>query len=182
MRPERPFTLDRFQEEAIAAIDAGQSVLVAAPTSSGKTVVAEHAVELALTAGRRAFYTAPIKALSNQKYRDLGQMFGHNRVGLMTGDQVLAPEAPVVVMTTEVLRNMLYAGSYALADLAWVVLDEVHFLEDPYRGAVWEEVLLHLAPSVGIVALSATVSNANELGDWITVSYTHLTLPTILLV
>ena len=168
MRPERLFTLDRFQEEAIAALDAGQSVLVAAPTSSGKTVVAEHAVEMALTAGRRAFYTAPIKALSNQKYRDLGQMFGHNRVGLMTGDQVLAPEAPVVVMTTEVLRNMLYAGSYALADLAWVVLDEVHFLEDPYRGAVWEEVLLHLAPSVGIVALSATVSNANELGDWIT--------------
>ena len=168
MRPERPFTLDRFQEEAIAAIDAGQSVLVAAPTSSGKTVAAEHAVELALTAGQRAFYTAPIKALSNQKYRDLGQMFGHNRVGLMTGDQVLAPEAPVVVMTTEVLRNMLYAGSHAVADLAWVVLDEVHFLEDPYRGAVWEEVLLHLAPSVGIVALSATVSNANELGDWIT--------------
>ena len=168
MSVKRPFTLDRFQEQAIAAIDAGQSVLVAAPTSSGKTVVAEHAVELALTAGRRAFYTAPIKALSNQKYRDLGQMFGQDRVGLMTGDQVVAPEAPVVVMTTEVLRNMLYAGSDAVDDLAWVVLDEVHFLEDPYRGAVWEEVLLHLASRVGIVALSATVSNATELGDWIT--------------
>jgi len=164
---ERTFTLDRFQEEAIAAIDAGRSVLVAAPTSSGKTVVAERAVELALAAGRRAFYTAPIKALSNQKYRDLGQLFGQERVGLMTGDQVLVPEAPVVVMTTEVLRNMLYAGSDAVADLAWVVLDEVHFLEDPYRGAVWEEVLLHLAESVGVVALSATVSNAAELGDWV---------------
>ncbi len=168
MRAERLFKLDRFQEEAIAAIEAGQSVLVAAPTSSGKTVVAEHAVEMALAAGRRAFYTAPIKALSNQKYRDLGQMFGQHRVGLMTGDQVLAPEAPVVVMTTEVLRNMLYAGNHAVADLSWVVLDEVHFLEDPYRGAVWEEVLLHLAPTVGIVALSATVSNAVELGDWVT--------------
>ena len=167
MSTERSFTLDRFQEQAIVAIDAGQSVLVAAPTSSGKTVVAERAVELALSAGRRAFYTAPIKALSNQKYRDLSRMFGQERVGLMTGDQVLAPEAPVVVMTTEVLRNMLYAGSDAVTDLAWVVLDEVHFLEDPYRGAVWEEVLLHLAPSVGIVALSATVSNASELGDWV---------------
>ena len=168
MSVERTFTLDRFQEEAIAAIDAGRSVLVAAPTSSGKTVVAERAVELALAAGRRAFYTAPIKALSNQKYRDLGQLFGQEQVGLMTGDQVLAPEAPVVVMTTEVLRNMLYAGSDAVTDLAWVVLDEVHFLEDPYRGAVWEEVLLHLADSVGVVALSATVSNAAELGDWVT--------------
>ena len=152
----------------MAAVDAGRSVLVAAPTSSGKTVVAEHAVEQALAAGRRAFYTAPIKALSNQKFRDLGEMFGHHRVGLMTGDQVVAPDAPVVVMTTEVLRNMLYAGSDAVSDLAWVVLDEVHFLEDPYRGAVWEEVLLHLAPTVGLVALSATVSNAAELGDWIT--------------
>lgn len=168
MTVERAFVLDRFQLEAIAAVNAGRSVLVAAPTSSGKTVVAEHAVELALTAGRRAFYTTPIKALSNQKFRDLGEMFGRDRVGLMTGDQVVAPDAAVVVMTTEVLRNMLYAGSNAVDDLAWVVLDEVHFLEDPYRGAVWEEVLLHLAPTVGIVALSATVSNAAELGDWVT--------------
>ncbi|MBT5905777.1 MAG: DEAD/DEAH box helicase, partial [Acidimicrobiaceae bacterium] len=168
MTIERGFALDRFQEEAIAAVDAGRSVLVAAPTSSGKTVVAEHAVEVALTAGRRAFYTTPIKALSNQKFRDLGAMFGPDRVGLMTGDQVVAPDAAVVVMTTEVLRNMLYADSSAVDDLAWAVLDEVHFLEDPYRGAVWEEVLLHLAPTVGIVALSATVSNAAELGDWVT--------------
>jgi len=164
----RPFELDRFQVEAIAAVDAGRSVLVSAPTSSGKTVVAEHAIDSALAAGRRAFYTAPIKALSNQKFRDLGERLGHDAVGLMTGDQVIAPEAPVVVMTTEVLRNMLYAGSPATEGLGWVVLDEVHFLEDPYRGAVWEEVVLNLAEDVGIVALSATVSNAEELGDWLT--------------
>jgi len=161
------FALDRFQEKAIAAVDAGRSVLVAAPTSSGKTVVAEHAVDVALAAGSRAFYTAPIKALSNQKFRDLGSLFGAERVGLMTGDQVVASDAPAVVMTTEVLRNMLYAGSAGLDGLRWVVLDEVHFLEDPYRGAVWEEVVLNLAPEVGIVALSATVSNAGELGDWL---------------
>ncbi|MDG2427815.1 MAG: DEAD/DEAH box helicase [Acidimicrobiales bacterium] len=167
MTVARSFDLDRFQKEAIAAVDAGRSVLVAAPTSSGKTVVAEHAIHKTLSAGRRAFYTAPIKALSNQKFRDLGELFGPEHVGLMTGDQVVAPEAPIVVMTTEVLRNMLYAKSEAVNDLSWVVLDEVHYLEDPYRGAVWEEVLLHLAPSVGVVALSATVSNAAELGEWI---------------
>ena len=164
----RPFQLDRFQVEAMASVDAGRSVLVAAPTSSGKTVVAEHAIDRALAAGQRAFYTAPIKALSNQKFRDLGRRLGAGRVGLMTGDQVVSPDAPVVVMTTEVLRNMLYAGSMATLDLGWVVLDEVHFLEDPYRGAVWEEVVLNLAPEVGMVALSATVSNARELGDWLT--------------
>ena len=168
MTGSRPFELDRFQVEAMAAVDAGRSVLVSAPTSSGKTVVAEHAIDSALAAGRRAFYTAPIKALSNQKFRDLGERLGHDAVGLMTGDQVIAPEAPVVVMTTEVLRNMLYAGSPATEGLGWVVLDEVHFLEDPYRGAVWEEVVLNLAEDVGIVALSATVSNAEELGDWLT--------------
>ena len=167
MTVHHDFALDRFQKEAIAAIDAGRSVLVAAPTSSGKTVVAEHAVDIALANGGRAFYTAPIKALSNQKFRDLGVMFGAERVGLMTGDQVVASDAPAVVMTTEVLRNMLYAGSEGLDGLRWVVLDEVHFLEDPYRGAVWEEVVLNLAPEVGIVALSATVSNAGELGDWL---------------
>ena len=168
MTDGRPFELDRFQVEAMAAVDAGRSVLVSAPTSSGKTVVAEHAIDSALAAGRRAFYTAPIKALSNQKFRDLGERLGDDTVGLMTGDQVIAPEAPVVVMTTEVLRNMLYAGSPATEGLGWVVLDEVHFLEDPYRGAVWEEVVLNLAQDVGIVALSATVSNAKELGDWLT--------------
>lgn len=117
MTDGRPFELDRFQVEAMAAVDAGRSVLVSAPTSSGKTVVAEHAIDAALAAGRRAFYTAPIKALSNQKFRDLGERLGDDAVGLMTGDQVIAPEAPVVVMTTEVLRNMLYAGSPATEGL-----------------------------------------------------------------
>ncbi|MDP6480275.1 MAG: DEAD/DEAH box helicase [Acidimicrobiales bacterium] len=161
-----PFRLDHFQREAIASIDAGNSVLVAAPTSSGKTVVAEHAIDRALEQGLRTFYTAPIKALSNQKYRDLTGSLGTSRTGLLTGDNTISPLAPVVVMTTEVLRNMLYSGSEALEDLGWVVLDEVHFLEDPYRGAVWEEVLLNLPQHVGIVALSATVSNAEELGAW----------------
>ena len=163
-----PFELDGFQVEAIAALDAGRSVLVAAPTASGKTVVAEHAIARALRDGRRTFYTTPLKALSNQKFRDLGSRLGASEVGLLTGDNSVRGDAPVVVMTTEVLRNMLYAGSDALDSLGCVVLDEVHFLEDPYRGAVWEEVVLNLAEDVGIVALSATVSNAEELGDWLT--------------
>jgi ATP-dependent RNA helicase HelY len=166
--PGRAFELDRFQVEAIAALDRGENVLVAAPTGSGKTVVAEHAVALALASGSKAFYTAPIKALSNQKYRDLVEVHGADRVGLLTGDTSRNPDSPVVVMTTEVLRNMLYRRAPALEGLRWVVLDEVHFLQDEYRGPVWEEVMIHLAPGVGLVCLSATVSNADELGEWIT--------------
>ncbi len=162
------FTLDLFQVRAIAALDAGRSVLVAAPTGSGKTVVAEHAVAKALAEGGKAFYTAPIKALSNQKYADLARIHGPHRVGLLTGDNAINGDAPAVVMTTEVLRNMIYAGSPALRDLRYVVLDEVHFLQDAYRGAVWEEVMIHLDPSVRLVCLSATVSNAEELAEWIT--------------
>ncbi len=160
-----PFALDAFQLEAIDALDAGQSVLVAAPTGSGKTVVAEYAIGAALDAGKRAFYTAPIKALSNQKYRDLANV--HRDVGLLTGDNAINGDGPVVVMTTEVLRNMIYADSPALADLAVVVLDEVHFLQDAYRGPVWEEVIIHLPSHVRLVCLSATVSNAAEVADWI---------------
>ncbi|MDP6076823.1 MAG: DEAD/DEAH box helicase, partial [Acidimicrobiales bacterium] len=167
MIPVWPFKLDSFQNEAIKSIDGGHSVLVAAPTSSGKTVVAEHAINSAIAAGSRAFYTAPIKALSNQKFRDLTRMLGPGQVGLLTGDNAISPGAQVVVMTTEVLRNMLYSDSEAVDDLGWVVLDEVHFLEDPYRGAVWEEVLLNLPGHVRVVALSATVSNAEELGSWL---------------
>ena len=152
------FALDRFQIEAIEHLDAGRSVLVAAPTGSGKTIVAEHAIDLALGAQRRVFYTTPIKALSNQKYRDLAARVGLHRVGLLTGDNAINPSADVVVMTTEVLRNMLYEGRI-LDDLAFVVLDEVHYLEDSYRGPVWEEVILHLPAHVRLVALSATVSN-----------------------
>ena len=163
----RDFTLDRFQLDAIAHLDAGASVLVAAPTGSGKTIVAEHAIDRALEAGRRAFYTAPIKALSNQKYRDLAERIGASRVGLLTGDNAINADADIVVMTTEVLRNMLYEGR-DLDDLAFVVMDEVHYLEDTFRGPVWEEVILHLPPHVKLVCLSATVSNTDELAGWLT--------------
>lgn len=159
--------LDPFQVEAMAAVDRGENVLVAAPTGAGKTVVAEHAVARALTDGGRAFYTTPIKALSNQKFADLRQRHGADQVGLLTGDNAVNPGAPVVVMTTEVLRNMVYADSSALADLQWVVLDEVHYLQDNYRGPVWEEVLIHTPVGVRFVCLSATVSNAEELAGWI---------------
>ena len=163
----RGFPLDDFQVRALDALDAGRSVLVAAPTGSGKTVVAEYAVEKALAERRKVFYTTPLKALSNQKYNDLVRAHGAGRVGLLTGDNSLNGEAPVVVMTTEVLRNMIYAASPTLDGLRYVVLDEVHYLQNPYRGAVWEEVIIHLAPEVDLVCLSATVSNAEEFADWI---------------
>ena len=162
-----PFELDRFQVEAIDAIVAGRSVLVSAPTGSGKTVVAEHAISLALAAGRRAFYTTPIKALSNQKYHDLVAQHGTEQVGLLTGDTAINGDAPIVVMTTEVLRNMIHSRSPGLHGLSWVVLDEVHYLQDAYRGSVWEEVIIHLPTTVRLVCLSATVSNAPELASWI---------------
>src|ERR671930_2143727 len=161
------FGLDPFQIEACQALEAGKGVLVAAPTGSGKTVVGEFAVHLALAGGRKCFYTTPIKALSNQKYADLVSRYGPAKVGLLTGDNSVNGEAPIVVMTTEVLRNMLYASSPTLAGLAYVVMDEVHYLADRFRGAVWEEVIIHLPESVRVVALSATVSNAEEFGEWL---------------
>jgi ATP-dependent RNA helicase HelY len=173
VRPDREailarydFPLDRFQIEAADALDAGQHVVVAAPTGSGKTVVAEYGIAGAVADGRRAFYTAPIKALSNQKYHDLVELYGDTTVGLLTGDNAINPDAPVVVMTTEVLRNMIYAKR-PLDQLAVVVLDEVHYLQDTYRGPVWEEVIIHLPQHVQLICLSATVSNANELAEWI---------------
>jgi ATP-dependent RNA helicase HelY len=162
-----PFALDGFQTSAIEALASGASVLVAAPTGSGKTVVAEYAIEQALEAGRKCFYTTPLKALSNQKFGDFVARYGAARVGLLTGDNTINGEAPVVVMTTEVLRNMLYERSGTLDGLVSVVMDEVHYLQDPYRGAVWEEVLIHLPLSVSVVCLSATISNAEQFGEWI---------------
>ncbi|WP_250289261.1 DEAD/DEAH box helicase [Streptomyces atroolivaceus] len=161
------FGLDPFQIEACQALEAGKGVLVAAPTGSGKTIVGEFAVHLALLQGRKCFYTTPIKALSNQKFTDLVRRYGADKVGLLTGDNSVNADAPVVVMTTEVLRNMLYAGSQALTGLGYVVMDEVHYLSDRFRGAVWEEVIIHLPESVTLVSLSATVSNAEEFGDWL---------------
>jgi ATP-dependent RNA helicase HelY len=161
------FALDLFQRDAIDALDDGRSVLVAAPTGAGKTVVAEFAIERALAAGHKCFYTTPLKALSNQKYGDFVAAYGADRVGLLTGDNTINGEAAIVVMTTEVLRNMLYERSDTLEGLQSVVMDEVHYLQDPYRGAVWEEVLIHLPASVAVVCLSATISNAEEFGEWI---------------
>lgn len=161
------FGLDPFQIEACQALEAGKGVLVAAPTGSGKTIVGEFAVHLALQQGKKCFYTTPIKALSNQKYADLSRRYGADKVGLLTGDNSVNSDAPVVVMTTEVLRNMLYAGSQTLLGLGYVVMDEVHYLSDRFRGAVWEEVIIHLPESVTLVSLSATVSNAEEFGDWL---------------
>ncbi len=161
-----PFALDPFQREAIELLSAGRSVLVAAPTGSGKTVVAEYALESARSAGGGFFYTAPLKALSNQKYRDLCRAISPAEVGLLTGDNSINGDANVVVMTTEVLRNMIYEGSSRLDDLEVVVLDEVHYMQDPSRGAVWEEIVILLPRHVRLVALSATVSNARDLAAW----------------
>ncbi len=164
---ELGFDLDGFQRQALDALDAGGSVVVAAPTGSGKTVVAQYAVEKALAAGSKAFYTTPLKALSNQKYGELVRRHGSDAVGLLTGDNSINGNAPVVVMTTEVLRNMIYSSSPALNGLRYVILDEVHYLQNAYRGPVWEEVIIHAPHGVDLVCLSATVSNAEELADWI---------------
>lgn len=164
---ELPFSLDDFQRRACAALECGHGVLVCAPTGAGKTVVGEFAVHLALAAGGKCFYTTPLKALSNQKHTDLTARYGRDQIGLLTGDLSVNANAPVVVMTTEVLRNMLYADSPALQGLSHIVMDEVHFLADRMRGPVWEEVILQLPAEVRVVSLSATVSNAEEFGGWI---------------
>lgn len=162
------FDLDPFQVAACESLEAGRSVLVAAPTGAGKTVVAEFAIFKAMRGtDDKVFYTTPMKALSNQKYGELVDAYGADAVGLLTGDVNINAGARIVVMTTEVLRNMLYADSELLAGLACVVMDEVHFLADRFRGAVWEEVIIHLPREVRMVSLSATVSNAEEFGDWL---------------
>jgi len=161
------FPLDDFQEKACQALAEGNGVLVAAPTGAGKTIVGEFAIHQAITEDQKVFYTTPIKALSNQKYLELVNRYGQERVGLLTGDTNQNSDAQIVVMTTEVLRNMIYANSNNLISLGYVVMDEVHYLADRFRGAVWEEVILHLPKDVRIVSLSATVSNAEEFGAWL---------------
>ena len=161
------FELDDFQRQSCRSLQEGRGVLVAAPTGAGKTIVGEFAIYLALQRGLKAFYTTPIKALSNQKFTELSEKYGAQNVGLLTGDTSINGDAPVVVMTTEVLRNMLYADSATLDDLGYVVMDEVHYLADRFRGAVWEEVIIHLPSEVQVVSLSATVSNAEEFGAWL---------------
>ena len=162
-----PFALDDFQIAGCRALEEGKGVLVAAPTGAGKTIVGEFAVELAINSNTKCFYTTPIKALSNQKYSELVQRYGDSKVGLLTGDTSINSEAQIVVMTTEILRNMIYANSSTIERLRYVVMDEVHYLADKFRGAVWEEILIHLSESVQVVSLSATVSNAEEFGEWL---------------
>lgn len=161
-----PYRPDPFQTMAAEAVERGASVVVAAPTGAGKTLVAEAAVHLSLEKGRRVFYTTPLKALSNQKFRDFTAVYGEEQVGLLTGDNTIRGEAPIVVMTTEVLRNMIYAGG-DLSSVETAVLDEVHYLQDRFRGAVWEEVIIHAPRHIKLVCLSATVANAGEFTDWL---------------
>ncbi|MEI7561380.1 MAG: DEAD/DEAH box helicase [Actinomycetes bacterium] len=162
-----PFPLDDFQIAGCQALESGKGVLVAAPTGAGKTIVGEFAVDLAILSGTKCFYTTPIKALSNQKFSELVTRYGESKVGLLTGDTSINSEAQIVVMTTEILRNMIYANSSTIDKLKFVVMDEVHYLADKFRGAVWEEILIHLPESVQVVSLSATVSNAEEFGEWL---------------
>ena len=162
-----PFELDQFQIDACHAIESGNGVLVAAPTGAGKTIVGEFAVDLVINSSGKCFYTTPIKALSNQKFAELTEKYGESKVGLLTGDTSINSEAQIVVMTTEILRNMIYANSTTIDELKYVVMDEVHYLADKFRGAVWEEILIHLSEAVQIISLSATVSNAEEFGEWL---------------
>ncbi|QPK93678.1 DEAD/DEAH box helicase [Actinomyces sp. zg-332] len=161
------FTLDKFQKEAIEKITQNDNVLVCAPTGSGKTVVAQFSIHKAICENKKVFYTTPIKALSNQKYRELLQEHGEVKVGLLTGDIAINPDAQIVVMTTEVLRNMIYENSKRLENLSSVILDEVHYLSDEFRGPIWEEIIIHLDYKVQIVALSATISNSKQFANWI---------------
>lgn len=159
------FKLDPFQAEAVGYIEKGESVLVAAHTSAGKTAVAEYAIAKSLRDGQKVIYTSPIKALSNQKYRDLQEEFGD--VGLMTGDMTINPNATCLIMTTEILRSMLYRGSEVMREVAWVIFDEVHYMRDKERGLVWEESIILIPHKVRFVFLSATIPNSKEFVGWV---------------
>jgi antiviral helicase SKI2 len=167
MAKQYPFQLDIFQKYAVMHLEKGESVFVAAHTSAGKTVVAEYAIALAQKHMTRAIYTSPIKALSNQKFRDFRMTFGDEEVGLLTGDVQIRPDSPCVIMTTEILRSMLYRGADMIRDVEFVIFDEVHYINDAERGVVWEEVIIMLPPNVTIILLSATVPNTFEFADWV---------------
>ncbi|KAL3309266.1 Exosome RNA helicase MTR4 [Cichlidogyrus casuarinus] len=166
-----PFNLDPFQQQAIHCIDNSQSVLVSAHTSAGKTVVAEYAISLCLRASQRVIYTTPIKALSNQKFREFLEQYPE--VGLLTGDATINPNANILIMTTEILQTMLYrfvavfSGAQILREVGWVIFDEIHYMRDPERGVVWEEAIILLPPAVRTVYLSATISNARQFAEWV---------------
>ena len=161
------FQLDPFQIQAIEWIEKEHSLLVSAPTGSGKTLIAEKAVEKALSRGEQVIYTAPIKALSNQKFRDFQARFGKDTVGILTGDVSINSGAPLLIMTTEIYRNCLFENAERIQKIGWVIFDEVHYLDDAQRGTVWEEALLFTPPEIRILALSATIPNVQELADWI---------------
>ena len=178
---EFPFELDDFQKDACRVIDEGQSVVVCAPTGAGKTVIAQHAINNALREGVRIFYTTPLKALSNQKFYDFSEQYGNDKVGLLTGDTSINRDAQIVIMTTEVFRNMLYGTNFgAVADnlknVRYVVLDEVHYMNDEQRGTVWEESIIYCPTNIQFIALSATVANGQELTDWINTVHSKTTL------
>src|SRR5215218_7894094 len=177
-RARYPFPLDQFQEEAIAHLANDESVMVAAPTGTGKTVVAEFGVFRMAQKGLRVMYTTPIKALSNQKFRDLREQYGADRVGLLTGDIIENREGSIMVMTTEVLRNMLLQTPSELWDVGCIIFDEIHYLADPERGTTWEESIIMCPEYVQLVCLSATVSNAAEIADWITRTHRPIRLIT----
>ncbi|RME75075.1 MAG: DEAD/DEAH box helicase, partial [Planctomycetota bacterium] len=162
----KDYKLDRFQREALQAVRAGDHVLVSAPTGCGKTLIAEYAIEQALERGERIIYTAPIKALSNQKFRDFGAMYGA-KVGIMTGDVTINPGAQALIMTTEIFRNTIFDDPSRLADVRYVIHDEVHYLDDPDRGTVWEESIIFSPPEIRFIGLSATISNLDQLAGWI---------------
>ena len=159
-------TLDPFQEQAVDAIDKGTSLIVAAPTGCGKTLIAEYAIEVSIKKGKRVVYTAPIKALSNQKYRDFRKRFGEERVGINTGDVTINPEADVLIMTTEIFRNLILENSARLDNVYYTVFDEIHYLDDPERGTVWEESIILAPKDIRFMCLSATVPNIHELAQW----------------
>ncbi len=163
----KDFTLDPFQEEAILAIENNSSVVVSAPTGSGKTLIADFIIEKHKSDQKRIIYTAPIKALSNQKYKDFSREYGEGVVGLMTGDVVINPHAKILIMTTEIYRNMVVSNDEEVKNIAYVIFDEIHYINDIERGYVWEESIIYSPETVRFLCLSATIPNAQEFADWI---------------